>query len=99
MGAWARPSFSFLQQLSHWAARVPFTGARLIGLKGLCLLGLLASLSSQVASVQTDAGFVLSLGEGVEAKRGMMTKDQRLRGVKSSPQKVNYQALREVSHR
>lgn len=61
-------------------------------LKGaLSLLGLLASLSPQVASVQTDAGFVLSLGEGVRAKRGLMARDQRLRGVKPSPQKVTHQ--------
>lgn len=56
-------------------------------LKGpLSLLGLLASQSPQVASAQADAGFLLSLGDGVGAERGLMAKDQRLRGVKPSPQ-------------
>lgn len=94
MGAWAWPSFSFLQKLSHWAAGVPFTGARPIGLKGLC-----ACLASwplcpprwPLCRLMPDL-YSLSLGEGVEAKRGMMTRDQRLRGVKSSPQKVNCQS-------
>lgn len=93
MGAWAWPSFSLPQQLPYGAATLlllELTGARLIGLKGLYACWAFWPLCSPrwpLCRLIPDL-YSLSLGEGVGAKRVLMARDQRLRGVKPPPQKV-----------